>query len=75
MFNTKFDSFAQACKINNLTEAQMLAHLKRYMDNQNYREGYNKRKNALDKAMRDVDLNDPKAIEQLKQLQAKRNSK
>lgn len=53
MYNLNFNSIADAMKLNKLTEAELVSHIKRYFDNQNYREDYNKRKNELAKLLKD----------------------
>lgn len=67
MYNTKFNSIAEAMKINNLSEAATMTLLKRFMENANYRESYNERKNALTKLLK----NDPVVIERAKTLAKK----
>lgn len=66
MFNVKFDKLEQAMKLNEMTEMQLVHHLKRYFENQNYREDYNKRKNALTNLLKD----DPIVKERMKVLKS-----
>lgn len=68
MFNLNFKSIEEAKKQNNMTEEAIVAHLKRYFDNQNYREDYNKRKTALNNLLKD----DPVVKQRLAELKKAR---
>ena len=68
MFNTKFNTIAEACKLNNLTETAAASMLKRFMENGNYREGYNHRRSELMQALK----NDPVVQERAAALAKKR---
>lgn len=67
MYNTKFNSIDECKKLNNLSDAGLSSLIKRFLENLNYRETYNSRKNELNKLLK----NDPIVIERLKKLQAK----
>jgi hypothetical protein len=67
MYNTKFNSLAEAMKLNNMTEASLVAHMQRYFDNQNYRSNYNARKNELSKLL----ANDPVVKQRVAELKKK----
>lgn len=68
MFNLKFNSLAEAMKVNEMTEAQLVSHLKTYLSNQNYRTDYNQRKNQLNKLLK----NDPVVQERYAALTKKK---
>lgn len=53
MYNTKFETVQDCLKTNNMNEKELVVHLKRYFDNQNYRNNYNKNKNELNKLLKD----------------------
>lgn len=53
MYNTKFTSIAESLKMNGMTEKELVMHLQRYFENQNYRTDYNKRKNELQQLLKD----------------------
>jgi hypothetical protein len=67
MFNLTFTTIEEAKKLNNLTEAQIVSHLKRYFDNQNYRTSYNQRKTQLGQLLK----NDPVVQQRMKELSKK----
>ena len=67
MFNLKFNNIEECKKNNNMSDAEVLNAIKKYFENQNYREGYNKRKNALTKLL----ANDPVVVERMKALSGK----
>ena len=70
MFNTNFKNVQECLKSNNMTEVELVAHLKRYLDNQNYRTNYNNNKNKLNQMLK----NDPvvkQRFEELKKVSAK----
>lgn len=67
MFNLKFASLDECKKVNGMTETQIVHHLKQYFANQNYRLDYNKRKNELNKLLK----NDPVVKERFEQLRKK----
>lgn len=75
MYNIKFASMAEFMKLNSMDEKQLVIHMIRYFDNQNYRNAYNARKNALSKAINNIDLSDEKeAIAELRRLKAKKRA-
>jgi len=67
MYTTKFNSIAEALKLNNLTEPAAMTLLKRFMENANYRESYNHRKNELNKLLK----NDPIVLKRMTELKVK----
>lgn len=67
MFDTKFNTIADCLKINKMNESELIVHLKRYFDNQNYRNNYNKNKNELNKMLKD----DPIVRKRFEELKAK----
>lgn len=67
MYNTKFATFEEAMKLNNLTKELVISHLQSFYENQNYRSNYNRTKTQLTNALR----NDPVVKERMAQLKSK----
>jgi hypothetical protein len=71
MYNTTFKNIAECQKLNNLTEAELVYHVKQYMNNQNYRTKYNAKKNIANQLLK----NDPEVQAKYNAIVAKLNTK
>lgn len=67
MFNTTFNSLDEAKKLNNMTDMQLVHHLKVYFANQNYRKDYNSKRNRLLQTLK----NDPIVLKRAAELKSK----
>lgn len=66
-YNVTFKSVAECLKMNNMNETQLVEHLQRYLENQNYRNNYNAKKNAAYKIFKQ----DPEAAAKLEAIMKK----
>lgn len=67
MYNVNFTSVAEGSKLNKLNDSETAILLKRYMENMNYREEYNKNKTKLSTLLK----NDPIVKERMELLKKK----
>lgn len=67
MFNTNFKSIEDCKKANNLNEVEIVNHLITFYKNQNYRNAYNKNKNAIVKMLK----SDPEVMKKIESLSKK----
>lgn len=64
MYNLNFNTIEEAKKLNNTNDAGLVAMLKHFMSNQNYRADYNKRKTQLAQMLK----NDPVVLQRVAEL-------
>jgi hypothetical protein len=67
MYNLQFTSIEDCMKVNNLSKEQVCYLFKQFLNNQNYRKGYNEQKAQLSRMLK----NDPVVKAKLAELKKK----